>query len=117
MMKSSFTNRIWNFSTRNIDHLSDIVSTFLIRFKCIFQDVKLGSGVKFKGIAKFNVGNGGSITIGKGCRFLSRETSNNMGINHRCIISSTPPTRMMSANYKLEIIVASAASLYGVLNL
>lgn len=103
MVKSSFTNRLWNFCTRHINNVIKLWTTKMTYLKCRFQDVDLGDDIEFVGKPKFNVGNGGHMKIGKGCRFLSRETSNNMGLNHRCILSATPPQRgyrMQTLNWR-----------------
>ena len=89
-MKSSFTNRSYNFVTRNYSNILNYFVTKYIYFKCLIQDVKLGSGCFFIGNIKFKVGNGGSIEIGDKCKFISSETDNYIGINHRCILSATP---------------------------
>lgn len=89
-MKSSFTNRLFNFLCRNTSNLLNMMTTKYVYFKCKIQDVSLGKGCKFKGNIKFQVGNGGRIVIGNNCIFLSLETANNIGLNHKCILSATP---------------------------
>lgn len=89
-MKSSFTNRSYNFVTRNYSNILNYFVTKYVYLKCLIQDVKLGSGCFFIGNIKFKVGNGGSIEIGNKCKFISSKTANSIGINHRCILSATP---------------------------
>ncbi len=89
-MKSSIKNRIFNFMDRSIHELNTSLCTLWVYVKSLVQDVKIGTHCRFMGNMKFNVANGGKIIIGEGCRFVSKETYNNMGINHRCIFSATP---------------------------
>lgn len=51
----------------------------------------------FAGRAYISKCRNSSITIGKSCRFMSKETGNLLGINHRCIIATS------NSNAKLEI--------------
>lgn len=62
---------------------------FLMKILCISQNIQIGKNNLFYGCAKFNVDRG-NVIIGDGNKFLSKETSNNIGLNHRCIISATP---------------------------
>lgn len=89
-MKSSFTNRTYNFLDRNILKLITCFCTKLVYMKCKIQDVSIGRKCLFLGNVKFKVMNGGSIVVGDNCKFSSLETVNNIGINHKCILSATP---------------------------
>lgn len=89
-MKSSFTNRTYNFLDRNILKLITCFSTKLVYIKCKIQDVSIGKKCLFLGNVKFKVMNGGCIVVGDNCKFSSLETVNNIGINHKCILSATP---------------------------
>ena len=51
-------------------------------------------GIQFKGLSYFGGRtyatrqNGSSIVIGKGCRFMSKDIGNLIGLNHRCILAT-----------------------------
>lgn len=53
------------------------------------------SGVSFKGLCYFaglpymTRKNGSTISIGKGCRFMSKSWGNLIGLNHQCILATT----------------------------
>jgi acetyltransferase-like isoleucine patch superfamily enzyme len=51
-------------------------------------NIKPQSGSKFYGLSMFVRAGGSIISIGENCRFRSRTTSNLIGINHKCIIST-----------------------------
>lgn len=89
-MKSSFSNRFYNYLDRFFLRTKSFFSTKYIYLKIIIQDVKLGERCEFVGNIKFKVANGGCITIGNNCKFNSTVISNNIGLNHRCILSATP---------------------------
>ena len=75
-LKSVFTN-----------HLYSLVATILYAHYYLY-DIKIGKKCSFIGIPKITKKGGGSISIGKGCTFRSKSTSNLIGINHRCIIAT-----------------------------
>jgi len=50
--------------------------------------VRLGPGCEFRGLPRFRRHPGSRITIGAGCKFNSSPTSNLIGVNHPCIIST-----------------------------
>ena len=50
--------------------------------------VKLGENYSFRGWASFKLANNSKIIIDDNCRFNSRTTSNRIGINHKCMIST-----------------------------
>ncbi len=52
------------------------------------RGVKLSRGVSFVGRAKFKRAKTARISVGRSCVFLSRPTSNLIGINRPCIISA-----------------------------
>lgn len=89
-MKSSFTNRVYNFFDRNCMQFKTMSSSVFVYLKSKIQDISIGKGCKFVGNTKFKVGNGGRLSIGNNCRFISCETGNNIGLNHKCILSATP---------------------------
>ncbi len=55
---------------------------------CLYPNVILGRKNSFMGICKFRNKPGGKITIGNNCSFLSTSTSNLIGINRPCIITT-----------------------------
>jgi len=52
------------------------------------KNIELMIPCYFNGLTFFHKAKGSLISIGKGCRFASRTTSNLIGINHRCMIST-----------------------------
>lgn len=63
-------------------------STVYCRLYCFFCGIQMGSGSRFYGIATFVRSSGSVIQIGKKARFRSGSTTNLIGINHACIIST-----------------------------
>ncbi len=55
------------------------------------KGIKTGKGCDFYGIPYFHREPFSSIRIGNNCRFRSDQTSNLIGVNHRCIISTQSP--------------------------
>lgn len=90
MTKSAFSNRVWNFMNRHINNVTKYITTFLTYLECHFRRISIDKNICFVGIPKINIGNGGSIVVGRNCKFLSRMTCNNIGLNHKCILSATP---------------------------
>ncbi len=85
-----FKLRSYNSIIRHFNKLYCSITTFCSLLKCRFLGIDIGNKCLFNGIISIRRTTLGSISIGKGCRFLSRETSNNMGLNHKCILSVTP---------------------------
>lgn len=50
--------------------------------------IQLESNCSFRGWPSFSLANDSTIIINKNCRFNSRTTSNRIGINHKCMIST-----------------------------
>jgi len=73
------------------------VISIITRFYCLFIGVKLGKKTIFYGIIKFKRASNSIINIGDNVRFRSSETSNLIGINHKCIIA----THLPKANLKI----------------
>ena len=65
-----------------------IYSNFLVKIISSFRGVRLGKGCQFYGILHFRRYPFSSIEIGKNCTFRSDHTSNLIGVNHKCIIST-----------------------------
>jgi acetyltransferase-like isoleucine patch superfamily enzyme len=57
----------------------------------LFSKISIGDRVKFFGIPKLINQNGGEIKISQNCTFLSKSTSNLIGINRPCILSTHNP--------------------------
>jgi acetyltransferase-like isoleucine patch superfamily enzyme len=54
-------------------------------------DVELGPGCRFYGRVSFERSLGSTIRIGGGCTFRSDKTSNRIGVNRPCLISTLKP--------------------------
>lgn len=66
--------------------------TFCMRFRYSFYpNLFLGKNIKFNGNTKFQNNPGGKIIVGNNCTFLSKSTSNLIGINRPCIIATLKP--------------------------
>jgi acetyltransferase-like isoleucine patch superfamily enzyme len=63
-------------------------TTILQYFICKIYNVNIGVNCHFFGLAKFETYKGSKIKIGANCRFRSNSTSNLIGINRPCIIST-----------------------------
>lgn len=62
--------------------------SFIAYLICYLRGISIGKGSKFFGYAKFYRAPGSVIQFGKKCRIRSRKSSNLIGINHQCIIST-----------------------------
>jgi len=63
-------------------------SGFLVKIISFIKGIKTDIGCEFYGLPSFYRFPFSSIEIGKNCRFRSDHTSNLIGVNHRCIIST-----------------------------
>ena len=63
-------------------------SGFLVKIISFIKGIKTDIGCEFYGLPSFYRFPFSSIEIGKNCRFRSDQTSNLIGVNHRCIIST-----------------------------
>lgn len=100
-MKSEFTNRLLNFTSRNFNKVySKLCSFFVKHVVCRSRYIKIGDKNVFIGLTSFYKGNGGEIVIGNNNKFISCSTANKIGLNHKCIISATPG---VSETCKIEI--------------
>lgn len=68
--------------------------------KCKVLGICVGKNLVVKGYPDFYRGDASSLTIGDNCVFYSRETSNKMGLNHRCIVCTSHDAGL---NAKLSI--------------
>lgn len=90
-MKSEFSNRIMNFVSRNCNKIySYTISFYMKSIICKMRHIEIGNNNIFIGKPHFYKANGGSIKIGNNNKFVSSETINKIGLNHRCLISATP---------------------------
>lgn len=69
-----------------------VVKLKVLLFDGIFCGIRFGEGCKFYGAPYFFQSTNGKIVIGNNCSFRSRETSNMMGLNHRCMVSTSDAT-------------------------
>jgi acetyltransferase-like isoleucine patch superfamily enzyme len=65
-----------------------IYSNFLVKIISSFRGVRLGKGCQFYGILHFHRYPFSSIEIRKNYTFRSDHTSNLIGVNHKCILST-----------------------------
>lgn len=90
MGKTNFSNRVYNYLRRHYLSFIRHVHTMSMYIEANMRGIQLGKGCVFTGRATFNVDNGGNLVIGQRNTFLSKETVNNIGLNHRCMLSVTP---------------------------
>ncbi len=64
------------------------LATWWNYFYCLLIGIELGKQISFYGRTIFKRRRRSRIVIGSGCRFRSKEKSNLIGINHRCIIAT-----------------------------
>lgn len=76
----------------------------IIKYR-FYPNVNFGRKISFVGVPKFKNKPGGLISIGNNCTFLSRPTSNLIGINRPCIISTQ--------DSKAEIIIGNNCGFSG----
>ena len=81
-----------NFGIQQPDNLYSITlrcfETYFERIILFLKGVRIGKNNKFYGYPKFTRARTASIKIGENCSFLSKHTSNLIGINRPCIISA-----------------------------
>lgn len=90
MEKSKISNRIYNRVHWNFSEIIQKIDALIAKVYGNVLGVILGKKCKFYGVPHFEIGNGGSIVVGDNCVFRSKQTSNRIGLNHKCIISATP---------------------------
>lgn len=64
---------------------------FITFFELIYLKligIKIGSNCQFRGWSSFSMANDSTVIINSNCRFNSTTTSNRIGINHKCMIST-----------------------------
>jgi acetyltransferase-like isoleucine patch superfamily enzyme len=65
-----------------------IYSNFFVQIVSSFRGIKIGKGCQFFGIPHFRRFPFSTIQIGNNCNFRSDHTSNLIGVNHECILST-----------------------------
>lgn len=63
-------------------------SNFNVQIISSLRGIKIGSGCQFYGLPHFRRFPFSTIQIGENCNFRSDHTSNLIGVNHKCIIST-----------------------------
>jgi acetyltransferase-like isoleucine patch superfamily enzyme len=81
-------NKILNKIDQHFYKILDGSIKIWLVFFCTLKKIKMGKNNLFFGHIKFYRSPQSIINIGSNCRFRSRSTSNLIGINHRCIIST-----------------------------
>ena len=61
---------------------------FIVKIISFLKGIEIGTGCKFFGVPHFARFPFSSIQIGKNCGFRSDHTSNLIGVNHKCILST-----------------------------
>lgn len=74
------------------------IYTPLMYIYMLFNHVRHGSKILFCGFCTFDNGTNASIILGSRCRFMSKETGNKLGLNHRCILSTTQNANLTIGN-------------------
>jgi acetyltransferase-like isoleucine patch superfamily enzyme len=84
----SILNKVFNKLNSVIRSSKNNFVTFfeLIYLKLI--GVEIGNNCQFRGWSSFLMVNDSTIKINRNCRFISNTTSNRIGINHKCMIST-----------------------------
>ena len=84
MLFTKLSNKLRSY---RIAFLSKVTTSYVYLF-CSFYGVKLGAGCKFWKRTIFFLQPGASIIVGDRCSFRSDFSSNLIGVNHRCIVST-----------------------------
>ncbi len=87
----NFGNTVSNLVENYRWFLVRMVCTFFMRINCFCRGVRIGRNSNFFGLIKIKRGNSSNILIGENCTFRSIATSNLIGINRPCIITSIGP--------------------------
>jgi len=96
IMKKSRIKRLTEDHGNKIIHKVDNIrlmcyntySSFFVYFISIIRNIKINRNCQFYGIPHFRRFQFSTISIGKNCTFRSDQTSNLIGINHKCILST-----------------------------
>ena len=84
----SFINKIINFFDYATLQIVLLLSTFYMKINLTARNISYLKGIKFYGRSSFKKSSASKILIGSNCTFRSKPTSNLIGINRPCIISS-----------------------------
>lgn len=95
-MRKSLFKRIFEDNSSNLIHKLDIIksqyfrlySKIIVAFIAFYRSIKINRNCTFYGIPHFRRFPFSSIIIGSNCTFRSDHTSNLIGVNHRCILST-----------------------------
>ncbi len=77
-----------NYFNNIVTKILSFVSTVFMKIDLSLKGIYYTNGIFFYGRAKFVKSKNSKIVIGGNCRFRSKATSNLIGINRPCIISS-----------------------------
>jgi acetyltransferase-like isoleucine patch superfamily enzyme len=87
-MVSNFLTSLFNYFSNKWLLGKMLLLTRWYYFYCILLGIELGRHISFYGHAIFRRKSRSRIIIGSGCRFRSKEKSNLIGINRRCIVAT-----------------------------
>lgn len=75
----------------NRNKISYALFTPVVRACLFVKGIRTLQKTYWNGFPFISKSKGSTIEIGRGCRFASRQTSNLMGVNHRCMLSTSSP--------------------------
>lgn len=81
-------NKIFNKINFVRYNVINLLITFIQNIYLRLIGVDLGHNCSFRGWTSARLANNSKIIIGKNCRFNSRDTSNRIGIHHRCMLTT-----------------------------
>lgn len=84
-------NSIFNILNESFNNVYYYFTTHLVLLYCKLCGIKTGDKNIFYGKTAFRKKKESTIQIGSKCRFRSKQLSNLIGINHRCIIATHRP--------------------------
>lgn len=87
-----FNNRATRNINRNLHKLWFSIVTLCNTLYARFIGVDISDNVRFNGWTSFFRSRNSRIRIGRNCIFNSSCYTNHIGLNHKCILSVTPPT-------------------------
>jgi acetyltransferase-like isoleucine patch superfamily enzyme len=87
-MKRITIDRIPHLTYHGLRIFETYWHTFFARLSARWWRISLGDGCRFTGRPHFRRYPGSQITIGRNCRFNSSATSNWIGVNRPCLIST-----------------------------
>ena len=77
-------------------NISAIICTMYSKLICLLKDVRIGKYNKFYGLPLIVRHPYSTISIANNCRFRSDSSSNLIGVNRKCIISTNSPNARVS---------------------